>query len=115
MSAFTDSDEQTRAVYQRFGLLSAVGPLWVNHQLMDRPLRPIDAAPALADRAVLYVAGAEDRIVPARMARQLRDATGPRAELWTIPGGGHTDFDATTHGAYSARILAFFEHALPPS
>ena len=112
IGAFTDSEAQTRYEYRRFGALGALGPLWVDRYFMQEPLRPMDAAPALAGRAVLYITGADDPVIPVEMARALRDASGPRAELWIVPGGTHLGFDEATSGAYSTRIVTFFESAL---
>ena len=112
VGAFTDSEAQTRYEYRRLGALSALGPLCVDRYFMPEPLRPIDTAPALSGREVLYVTGADDPVIPTAMARALRDASGPRAELWIVPGGKHLGFDEVTSGAYSTRIVTFFESAL---
>lgn len=111
---FTDSDVLTRWQYRGWGPITALPAVWVDHEYMvDGPLRPIDAMRDLADRDVLLVAGADDRVVPPAMAEELfRALPGAHKELWIVPGAGHVDYEKATSGRYTGRVVRFFEGAL---
>src|SRR5262249_1038113 len=75
-ATFTDAVEATRVLYGRWGFLmqwpARFAGWWEG--LKERQMRPIEAVPALGPRPVFVIAGSDDRVVPAWMAKRLFDA-----------------------------------------
>jgi uncharacterized protein len=73
---------------------------------------PIDEVARYAGRSVAFVHGAADPLLPASMATELHDravATGARAaDVWTVPGAGHTKGVYVDPAGYEARLITFF-------
>jgi pimeloyl-ACP methyl ester carboxylesterase len=115
--AFTDAVAQTRFEYAAHGWFAQAGAVWVVRSRTDTGnFRPIDAAPALRGRRVLFVTCEDDRVVPAWMGEELARAAG--GELWAREGCGHEEWSGKGRDAvaWEARLLAFFRDALgvPP-
>lgn len=79
---------------------------------------PASVAPAavvrsVAPRPMLFFAGSEDRAVDPADGAALAAAAGPTAAFVLVPGAGHVRaFDADP-AAYTARVRAFLDAALP--
>jgi uncharacterized protein len=56
---------------------------------------------------VLLIHGLEDRSVPPENSRILA-AVDPSAELWLVPGAGHTSASSAAPGEFTRRVLGFF-------
>ncbi|MGO9272927.1 MAG: alpha/beta hydrolase [Terriglobia bacterium] len=87
----------------------AAGHLLFSHDPAEA--RPLDAIGRIAPRAVLIVHGDADHLVPVEHARELRQAD-PSAEIWIVPGVGHTGAYSANPGLYVDKIAAFFDAAL---
>jgi uncharacterized protein len=77
---------------------------------------PVDEVARYAGRAVAFVHGAEDRVLPASMSAELQ-AAAERAgattpEPWIVARAGHTEAVFVEPGEYERRLLAFFTAAL---
>jgi uncharacterized protein len=59
---------------------------------------------------VLLVHGEDDAVVPLRHARRLASAAGGRADLWVLPGRGHSDVHLDP--GVPARLRSFLGEAL---
>lgn len=105
-SAFASYRRLARETIAKMPLLRLLRvPLsWV---LVGDHLSPLPVAGNLAGTPVVFVHGDEDPVIPWQHSRDLKHAVGPSAELWIIPGGGHTE--ALYHEEYRRRVLAFFE------
>ena len=67
----------------------------------------------LSPRPLQIVHGAEDPFIIAENSRvNFAAALEPKA-LWIVPGAGHANSDATAPEEYRARVVRFFESALP--
>jgi len=77
---------------------------------------PIDLVTAYRGRAIAFVHGAVDPVLPASMATELRaaavaaGATSPDA--WIVPWAGHTEGVFVDPAGYERRLVAFFSAAL---
>jgi uncharacterized protein len=71
--------------------------------------RPRLLAPRLGKIPVFLIHGVEDEVLPFEAALDVHAALrGPR-KLWLVPGAGHAQEPALSHGAeYSAQLRAFF-------
>jgi pimeloyl-ACP methyl ester carboxylesterase len=73
------------------------------------PLRFISR---LEPRPVLFVSGADDRLMPPKDVRKLFAAAREPKELWMIPGAAHGKCREQAGAEYDRRIIAFFNAAL---
>ena len=77
---------------------------------------PIEQVDEYAGRSIAFVHGADDAVLPATMAIELRDravaagATTPDA--WIVPGAGHTQGVYVDPAGYESRLIEFFTGAL---
>ncbi|MBN2614268.1 MAG: alpha/beta fold hydrolase [Bacteroidales bacterium] len=62
---------------------------------------------ASAKAKFLLIHGEEDLVVPADEGKKLKEAAGTKAELWLIPGKGHSDCHLET--GFWERLLIFFQ------
>lgn len=78
--------------------------------------RPGRSAPLLGKLPVLIIHGVEDEVLPFEAAIDVYAAlTGPR-RLWLIPGAGHAQEPALSHGVeYSQQLREFFGSSLSPA
>jgi alpha-beta hydrolase superfamily lysophospholipase len=74
-------------------------------------LRPIDDVAAIAPRPLLIIHGEEDEAIPVDHARRLREAAGPTAQLWLVPGAVHVGGYFGDRSAYVDRVASFFREA----
>jgi pimeloyl-ACP methyl ester carboxylesterase len=65
----------------------------------------------IAPRPILFIAGAESMWEP-ELAAKYAASAGESADVWVIPGGGHTTGILTNPDEYAARVMAFLEKAL---
>jgi fermentation-respiration switch protein FrsA (DUF1100 family) len=70
-----------------------------------------DLVRRIAPRPVLLVRGLDGNADEA-LNRVYRDAAGPTASLWEIPGAGHTGGIAAVRSEYERRVIGFFDRAL---
>jgi uncharacterized protein len=70
-----------------------------------------DLMPRLAPRPVLLIEGLQGHPDEA-LNRIYRDAAGPSATLWQIPGAGHTGGLSALPAEYERRVVGFFDRAL---
>jgi pimeloyl-ACP methyl ester carboxylesterase len=66
-----------------------------------------------ASASFLLVHGEDDSVVPVAHARRLARAAGDRAELWVMPGRGHSD--PHLEPGFPARLRAFLRTHLTPA
>ena len=81
-------------------------------------VRPIDALPALADRPILIIHGADDPVVTLDHAERLaatdratRSAGAPPVDVWIVPEGGHVGAFGKHRDEYQRRVLDFLNRA----
>jgi len=90
----------------RLGILTLYGVWTPNAQ----PVRYISR---ISPRPILLIHGTADRQIPVQDAYLLKQAAGPQAELWIVPGADHLVFTEDGNGsgqadsAYRQRILEF--------
>jgi alpha/beta superfamily hydrolase len=77
-----------------------------------RPVLLRDAVAATAPRPVLIIAGRPPGEIPA--ARFYRAAAPGSVQVWELPDTGHARGLATDPSAWTARVTAFFDRAMPP-
>jgi uncharacterized protein len=77
---------------------------------------PVDELAAYEGRAVQFVHGGLDPVLPAAMASEMAEhavaAGAVTAPAWIVPDAGHTEAVFVEPEAYKARMLAFFTAAL---
>ena len=81
-------------------------------------VRPIDALPALADRPILIIHGANDSVVTvdhaerlAATARATRSAGAPPVDVWIVPETDHVGAFGKHREEYQRRVLDFLNRA----
>jgi pimeloyl-ACP methyl ester carboxylesterase len=120
-SAFTDL---RTALGRQMGRAYAVPPPLVEYALLlyaltsgtdPATVAPLAAVRAMPPRPLLFIAGADDPVVPVSDSEALAAAAPGGAGLWIVPGSGHTTSYATDPTGYTARVLAFLAEALPPA
>jgi hypothetical protein len=81
--------------------------------LADHPPPPdlADLMPRIAPRPVLLIRGMRGNDDES-LNRPYRDAGGPTATLWEVPGAGHTAGISAAPAEYEARVIGFFDRAL---
>jgi dipeptidyl aminopeptidase/acylaminoacyl peptidase len=75
-------------------------------------MRPVDAAPALADRPVFLIHGLDDNRIGPAQPRALWTAAGAKDPLWMIPATGHNEGWLRHRAPYEQRVRAFFARHL---
>jgi len=91
VNAWADSIEQQRYEYRRWGPIRQLPALAaIRTHVENGNLRSIEAAPRLKGRKTLFLASAEDEVVPMQMSQELAAAAGGRGRV--IEGAHHTDF-----------------------
>jgi uncharacterized protein len=118
-SAFADLEETLRRELERAGIPAPV----VSYGLLFYPflagadlgsVSPVSAIGAIAPRPILLIHGTEDETVDVEDSGRLLAAADARTtERWLVPGGRHTKSYLVDPEAYAARVLAFFERAMP--
>jgi alpha-beta hydrolase superfamily lysophospholipase len=93
-----------RVMYGAAGVLSGA----------DRPMSLRDAIRRSAPRPVLMIAGG-DTASEAIAGRWFERASPRSAELWVVPGAGHTAALDTRPDGWEARVITFLDEALSPS
>jgi uncharacterized protein len=78
-----------------------------------RPVPLRTAVAATAPRPVLIIAGRPPGEIP--VARFYRAAAPGSVQVWELPDTGHTRGLATHPSAWTARVTAFFDQAMPPT
>lgn len=78
-----------------------------------RGIRPVDAAPVLAQRGVplLLIHGGQDAIVPPSHSERIAAAYGPGAELYLDPDAAHVGIHMRNPDSYMQRLISFFDKA----
>jgi len=118
-SAFADLEETLRRELERAGIPAPV----VSYGLLFYPLlsgtdpgsvSPESAIGAIAPRPILLIHGTEDETVDVEDSGRLLAAAGASTtDRWLVPGGRHTKSYFVDPRTYTARVLAFFERAMP--
>jgi len=111
---FTDIEAHKRDDYRKWGPISQLPALWVDHRYAGElaRLRPIDQIAAIAPRPLLLVAGDADGTVPLHHALKLFAAAGDPKALFVVRGADHGNYAAIAHDEYARRLVAFFDRAL---
>ncbi len=111
----------TDQLKDRTGLSKALVPggiLWARILAGDNLTRfnPIEQVDAYGGRAIAFVHGAVDPVLPARLAVELHDravAAGARTpDAWIVPNAGHTEGVYVDPDGYARRLVSFFGEAL---
>ena len=89
-----------------------MGQLVAGDDLLART--PIDAVRAFHGRPLSIVHGDRDWLPPsfAVALHDAAEATGTDADLWIVPGAGHTDSVFLEGDTYAARLVTFFDRAI---
>ena len=116
VATYTDYEEQIRYEYRATNPITLRAALSPSRRTFSQPLRPVEALGRSQARAVLVIGGADDPLIPAAMPVAL-DAAAAKArvpvhELWIVPNGRHLGYDETTSGAYTKRLVEFFDRTL---
>ena len=116
VGAFADPRDP-RATLGRFWWILAPGlPLAFRYVERKIGFRLKEVAPeAVIGRArarFLLIHGAKDTVIPLAHGRRLAAAAGEKAELWVVPGRGHSD--PHLEAAMAGRLAAFFGETLAP-
>jgi len=90
-------------------LTCAVG--WWYPFLLDRQCDPIDHVAEISPTPMLFIHGERDRVVPARMGRELYEKAKEPKELWIVPGMDHYEVWEDRAEELHGRILEFFKRA----
>ena len=94
---------------------------WYRFGLDFGGVSPEEAIASVAPRPILLIHGSDDAVTPVESATRLRAAAGPAAELWVLPGRGHTEGvrlaldnerPSPLREAYLRRVTEFFTRAL---
>lgn len=89
--------------------------LWLGEQLTGlriEQLRPIDDVARIAPRPVLFVHGAQDRMVQVSNSIKLYDAAqGPRG-LYVIPSISHAELSSAEPEEFALRVTGFLDWAI---
>jgi len=76
-------------------------------------VKPVECVGQIAPRPVFFIHGEADDGIPFKHALKLWEAShNPQAELWIVPGAGHTRAYKTNPEEYMSRVTAFFDSAL---
>lgn len=78
-----------------------------------RDVRPVDYIATLAPRPVLFIYGEWDSFIPREEIQTLYKAAREPKELWVAPGSDHAMARLDHPDDYAARVIAFFQRALP--
>ncbi len=94
--------------------------LWGRSRGVDfLKFNPIDEVAKYQGRHLAFVHGAEDAVLPASMSAENHDAAvaagAHAADVFVVPGAGHTEAVYADPSGYEARLTAFFGEALRPS
>ncbi len=84
---------------------------WAEHWCGNH-VEDIDPEAELRDwrpRPLLAIHGERDLLIPVRHAHRIVAAAGNQAELWTIPGAGHTGCLSKAGKSYVERVVSFLE------
>ena len=94
---------------------------WHRFGLDFNAVSPEEAIAVVAPRPILLIHGSDDAVTPVESATRLQMAVGPAAELWVLPGRGHTegvrlapDYERPSplREAYLRRVTEFFTRTL---
>jgi pimeloyl-ACP methyl ester carboxylesterase len=111
-AAWTDSLEQTRYKFRRWGVVRQWPALHVYRQLMGSNVRPIDGAGRLRGRRTLFVACDDDPVVPSGMSKELAEKAQGEARVW--PGSGHGTYrDCAGAKVWPEQLTQFFAASAP--
>jgi fermentation-respiration switch protein FrsA (DUF1100 family) len=103
------------AIQERIGVrLPGIG--WLLVRLIELRLggrrlaavNPLEAVSQIAPRPVLFIQGAQDRLVPPADQDALLAAAGEPKTLWRVDGAGHREAHKSDPQAYHERVVAFF-------
>lgn len=115
--AFTDLDKQIDYEFRSWAPLTAQAARVVARRggLRFDNRRPQDRIPQIGRRPALFIAGTDDRTVPAAMTKALYEgATGPK-EFVLVQGAGHGHYARQGGPDYQSRVVRFFDAALGPA
>jgi dipeptidyl aminopeptidase/acylaminoacyl peptidase len=78
-----------------------------------RAIKPVECVTEIAPRPILFIHGEEDETIPVEHAYRLFQASqNSQAQLWIVPGAGHTKSYITHPEEYISRVIDFFDAAL---
>lgn len=84
---------------------------WWYPLMLGRAFDPIDHVAAVSPTPILFVHGALDRVVPARMGRELFDAAKEPKEIWVVEGMDHYQMWEELAEESRRRVVEFFGRA----
>ncbi len=70
---------------------------------------PIHHAHRVAPRPLLFIAGAEDALMPLADVRRVFDRAGEPKELWVVDRAAHGKCEETAKESYHQKLMEFFE------
>ncbi len=85
--------------------------LRVGNPRVDR-FNPVEAAPRIAPRPVLMIAGEKDDLMPVWDVRRVYEAAREPKQLWIVPDARHAKCRETAGLEYDTRVAAFFDKHL---
>jgi fermentation-respiration switch protein FrsA (DUF1100 family) len=94
------------------GPLSGYPGLWTAEWTGTAFPNPLARVPEIAPRAVFFIAGDEDEIVPSELSARLYARALEPKELWIVHGASHGDYERVSGEEFGRRLLAFFDRAL---
>lgn len=76
-------------------------------------IKPIDCVEQITQAPIFFIHGEEDDTIPVEHANRLfQSSQNPKAQLWIVPGAGHTRSYITHPDEYMHRVIAFFDATL---
>ena len=68
---------------------------------------PVESLDLLGARPALVIFGDQDGAVPPPAEAELREAAGPKVQIWVVPGAGHGEVWALAESEYRSRVQDF--------
>jgi fermentation-respiration switch protein FrsA (DUF1100 family) len=106
------SDDEYILHFRGRGPLSGWPSLWAAEWAGYALPRPLAMVPRIAPRALFFVAGDEDPVVPEEMSRRLYAAASEPKALWIVHGAAHGDYARVAGADYARRLVGFWDRAL---
>ena len=116
-SSFATLQDAFESNRQGLGFLGLLFPLiqtythWAGG-FQTAQVRPIESVGMVSPRAVLFIHGDEDRVIPLENSVRLYQAAKAPKELWVVPGAGHVEAMKGAPPGYFQKVGDFFDQAL---
>lgn len=97
----------------RFPVIFLPPLLWLStriYRIDFGSVKPAEVVPRIAPRAILFIHGEQDQVIPVTHAYRLKEAArSPGDRLWVAPGTGHVLAFTEHPREYIDRITTFFD------